>query len=130
MKITNHKKYYLPGSDKRFIHLATIRDGLDDYLCFRESDTFFNIRRVRDPFPDVPQVYIERLIYVPIYKQNEEYSFTIKLERIEPYAEWKELAIYLLQEEIIREHDLMRGYSDVIAEFKLRQGKEILDANS
>lgn len=36
-KLVNTNRYELPGTNGRFIHLATINDGLREYMCFFDS---------------------------------------------------------------------------------------------
>lgn len=37
MKLLNTNRFYLSGTNNRFIHIATIEDGLREYLAFFDS---------------------------------------------------------------------------------------------
>jgi hypothetical protein len=37
MKITNSNQFPLPNTNKRFVHLATVVDGLREYMMFRDE---------------------------------------------------------------------------------------------
>lgn len=39
MKLINTNKFYLKGTNNRFLHLATIEDGPKEYMCFYDKRT-------------------------------------------------------------------------------------------
>ena len=47
MKLLNTNRFYLKGTDNRFIHLATVHHGFGEYICFVDKRN--------------QQVYIEEL---------------------------------------------------------------------
>jgi hypothetical protein len=94
-------------SDPRFEHVATVREGLKDFICFRESRAFFLQRSLFKPFPPKPQIYVEAIVPINVY-----YS---QLKVIDDDDMWKTIVGLLLKEGIIFETDLLEGYHDCIA---------------
>ncbi len=34
MKLLNTNRFSLPGTHNRFVHIATVQDGLSEFMCF------------------------------------------------------------------------------------------------
>lgn len=39
MKLADSNRFYLPNTHKQYLHLATVQDGLREYLCFANVRT-------------------------------------------------------------------------------------------
>lgn len=39
MKLVNSNRFYLAGTNKRFLHLATVHNGVREYMCFADRST-------------------------------------------------------------------------------------------
>ena len=109
MKITNAKQYLM--DDPRFVHIARVREGLRDYVCFCESPEFFARRKLSKPLPDRPQFYVEAI--VPTMSGH------YKLQAIEDEEEGKAIVGLLIIEGLVKETDLTDGYTDCVAAFKV-----------
>ncbi len=38
-KLLNSNRYYLPNTDNRFLHLATVHHSVREYICFADTKT-------------------------------------------------------------------------------------------
>jgi len=36
MKLVDSNRFYLPGTNNRYLHLATLHNGIREYMCFAE----------------------------------------------------------------------------------------------
>ncbi len=39
MKLINTNRFYLRGTSDQFLHLATVQNGFDEYICFVDNVT-------------------------------------------------------------------------------------------
>ena len=39
MKLMDSNRFWLPGTDKKYIHLASVSHGVHEYLCFANAET-------------------------------------------------------------------------------------------
>jgi hypothetical protein len=39
VKLVDTNRFYLPGTDERFLHMATIHHGVREFLCFQDVVT-------------------------------------------------------------------------------------------
>jgi hypothetical protein len=39
MKLIDTNRFFLAGTNNRFLHLATIQDGVREYMCFSDTET-------------------------------------------------------------------------------------------
>ncbi len=52
MKISDSNRFYLSGTSQRFVHIATVLDGLHEYMAFYDNMT--------------SQMYIEELVGIQL----------------------------------------------------------------
>ena len=57
MKLINTNRFFLPGSNKRGLHIATIQRNLREYMCFALFDSPLITGTPSPPF----QIYIEEV---------------------------------------------------------------------
>ncbi len=38
-KLINSNRFYLPGTNSRFLHIATVQRSIKEYLCFADTTT-------------------------------------------------------------------------------------------
>jgi hypothetical protein len=39
MYLVDSNRFYLPGTNKRFLHLASVREGIREFVCFADLRT-------------------------------------------------------------------------------------------
>lgn len=95
--------------DDRFEHLATVREGIRTYVCFAETSDFVRVRKILQPMPDKPQVYVEELVHLPV----SQHGYAVEFREVDDET-WHAVVKYLIDEELVKELDLAEGYHDLV----------------